>query len=161
VNVLVPYVRLHPKTVEALELDWIEATFVNTEGPEAYWETLRDWWVKGETFIVVEQDKIPEPGLLRKLWDCPEAWCSAEAAMRGVEQGSPYPSLSCVKFGQPLMDDYPELLDHVGGLDLGLGAKEWSRLDLGIAGLLGTSWVPHWHEGRVEHLHEEPADAVA
>jgi hypothetical protein len=155
VKVLVPYVNLHPELVKAL--DGIPAAFVDTSGPTAYWETLAAAWDAGQTFIVVEQDKIPEPGLLEELWECPHVWCSVATAMRDSDQPASYPSLSCTKFSSTLMAAYPTLLEDVGRLDLGLGEKEWSRLDMGIAGLLGRTEIPHWHEGVVEHKHEVAA----
>ena len=108
---------------------------------------------------MLEQDKIPAPGLLQEMWDCDQKWCTTPVSMRGVEEASPYPSLSCTKFDGWLMRQYPQLMEDVGMLDLGGGEKEWSRLDLGIAALLQGHWslrpfTCHYHPGgRVEHLH--------
>lgn len=154
-NVLVPYLHLRPELPSALDAEQIQATYVETDGWDGYWRTLKAWWGRGETFICLEQDKVPAPGVLRRLWLCERPWCSPRVAMRGTIEPAPYPPLACVKFDAVLMKDYPRLLDDVGQLDMGLGEKEWSRLDLAIAGLLGTSWIHHWHEEeRVEHLHE-------
>jgi hypothetical protein len=159
-RILVPYVRLHPRTKVVVAREASEAVFALTDGPTGYWDVLAENWDRRRSFIVLEQDKVPEPGLLRELWECPEPWCSARAAMRGTDEPAAYPSLSCVKFAGSLMVTYPRLLEDVGELDLGLGEKEWSRLDLAIAGLLSNVAEVHWHDGRVEHLHEE-AVAVA
>lgn len=151
-NLLVPYVKLHPEVAK------LDAVFVDTSGPTAYWDLLAERWRQGKTFIVLEQDKVPEPGLLQQLWDCSRGWCSVSTPMRETIDSAPYPSLSCTKFGAALMARYPRLLEWVGELDLGYGKKEWSRLDLGISALLQTHWgPPHWHDGVVEHLHEEVA----
>lgn len=158
-RVMVPYVSLQPATKRALELAGADAAFYDTSAPTAYWEALANWWCWGESFIVLEQDKVPEPGLLAELWECPEPWCAVGAPMRGTEEHAGYPSLSCTKFAASLMDAYPGLMRDVGELDLGLGEKEWSRLDLGIAGLLSSVADCHWHVGVVEHLHEEAAVA--
>jgi hypothetical protein len=154
-KILVPYVSLRPELKLALASEGIGAVFVDTSGPEAYWQILSDYWAKCETFIVLEQDKVPEPGLLREMWDCPFSWCSAQVPIQGSDKCSPYPSLSCTKFGQRLMDEFPDLLEEVGKIDFGFGLKEWSRLDLGISALLSIESEVHWHgEGRVEHLHD-------
>jgi hypothetical protein len=153
-RILVPYVTLAPELPAALDAQGITAAFVDTSSPTGYWETLAAYWDQGDTFIVLEQDKIPAPGLLKELWDCGRPWCTTPVAMRGVEETSPYPSLSCTKFGTACMATRPTLLDDIALIDFGLGYKEWSRLDLGIAGLLSMDFEPHWHAGgRVEHLH--------
>lgn len=158
-NVLVPFVRLHPRLVAALAAEGVQAQFVDTSAGDAYWRTLRIWWMGGGSFVVLEQDKVPEPGLLSELWSCKHDWCTVRVDTRGGEPPAPYPSLSCTKFSARLIADAPRLLEQVGELDFGLGEREWSRLDLGIAGLLGGVYARnvHWHEGRVEHLHEEAA----
>jgi hypothetical protein len=154
VNLFVPFVRLRTELVEALAVEGLVANYVDTSGEDGYWKALRDEWAKGETFIVCEQDKIPAPGLLLELWECPESWCATPVPMQGHNRPAAYPSLSCTKFGAELMQAQPNLLEDVGRLNLGFGEKEWSRLDLGIYALLASQFDPHWHEGgRVEHLH--------
>jgi hypothetical protein len=153
-RVVVPFVRLEPAVVAALERDGIEAEFVDTAGLDAYWRLLADLWAHGDSFVVLEQDKVPAAGLLRELWECPEPWCSTPVGMRGVEVAAPYPSLACTKFGASLMAADPWLLEDAGRLDLGFGERDWSRLDLAVSGLLASVAECHWHEGgRVEHLH--------
>jgi hypothetical protein len=153
IRVMVPYVRLHPETKRAVAS--MDAGFYETSAPGSYWRVLADWWLWAESFIVLEQDKVPERGLLQRLWVCPEPWCAVRTPMRGTGNAADYPTLSCTKFGEPLMAAYPELMMDVGELDLGLGAKEWSRLDLAIAGLLSNVATVHWHDGVVKHLHQE------
>jgi hypothetical protein len=103
---------------------------------------------------VLEQDKIPAPGALRDLWECPHEWCSYLVMMRGIAEAAPYPSLACSKFGRSLMVSDPDLMQKVGELDLGLGEREWSRLDMAVAAFCQNIAPVHWHKaGRVEHLH--------
>jgi hypothetical protein len=157
-RVLVPYVRLSNATVAAVHAAGADVSFVETSGPTGYWQALADMWAEQRSTIVLEQDKVPEPGLLARLWECPESWCAVNAPMRGTDVLAPYASLSCVKFGARMLRAEPEVLWDAGELDLGFGAREWSRLDLAIAGLLeGRGFVPHWHVGVVEHLHETVA----
>jgi hypothetical protein len=157
-RVLVPYVRLSNATVAAVHAAGADVAFVETPGPTGYWQALADMWGRRRAVIVLEQDKVPEPGLLAKLWACPSDWCVVNAPMRDSSERAPYPSLSCVKFSGSLMAAYPDLLGCAGELDLGFGEKEWSRLDMVVAGLLGgRGWEPHYHEGVVQHLHEPRA----
>lgn len=157
-RVLVPYVKLHPATEAALDLAGAWRCLVETSAPTCYWQALGAVWAERRSFIVLEQDKVPEPGLLQELWDCPAVWCSARVSMRGTVEASPYPSLSCTKFHRDLIVQRPTLMDDVGELDLGFGEKEWSRLDMAIAGLLQPIVECHYHPGVVEHLHEPLAD---
>jgi hypothetical protein len=154
-RIVVPFVRLAPAVAVALERDGIAAEFVDTSGSDAYWRLLARLWSEGEAFIVLEQDKVPAPGLLAELWECERPWCSTPVGMRGVDQPAPYPSLSCTKFDASLMVADPLLLEKAGRLDLGFGERDWSRLDLAVAGLLESVAECHWHGGgRVEHRHE-------
>jgi hypothetical protein len=154
VNVVVPYVTLHPELPMALRRENIPARYVDTSAPDGYWSLLASCWTKGETFIVLEADKFPEPGALRELWDCEQPWCTYPVSMRHVAESAPYPSLSCTKFDASLMAADPDLLAKVGELDLGFGEKEWSRLDMGVAAFCENISPPHWHEaGRIEHRH--------
>ena len=135
-NVLVPYVNLHPATLAALHRDGVRPRFVDTSAPEAYYWCLAEAWARGEPFIVLEQDKVPEPGLLRRLWECSCDFCGVATPMRGTDATAGYPSLSCTKFGKRLLARQRDLMRDVGELNLGLGEREWSRLDLAISSLI-------------------------
>lgn len=155
-RVVVPYVDLEPAVALALEQQGIPAQFQDTSDDGAYWQLLHDLWAAGETVIVLEQDKVPAPGLLAELWGCPDLWCTTPVPVRNTTSCADYPTLSCVKFDAMLMAAVPLLIDDVGTIDYGFGVREWSRLDLGVAALLQTRFVPHWHEGgRIQHLHRE------
>jgi hypothetical protein len=152
--VMVPYVRLQPHVELMLACSDFNAVLEDTSASsDAYWKVLAEWWSEGNTFIVLEGDKHPAPGLLQELWDCPMPWCTVATPMRGTDEPAPYPSLSCTKFSAELIARRPTLLDDVGELDLGFGEKEWSRLDMGIAAGLEPIIGCHYHDGVVEHLH--------
>jgi hypothetical protein len=156
--VVVPFVgSVHWLLAARLREDGCQPVFVETTGHDGYWCALAWAWQQGESFVVVEADKIPEAGLIGEMWGCASPWCVARSSMRDSTECAPYPSLSCVKFGSELMALAPGLLTEVGELDLGLGVREWSRLDLAIAGLLEGRYgvAPCWHEGLVEHRHGE------
>lgn len=128
--------------------------WLDTSGPQGYWDTLRRLWEDQQTVIVLEGDKFPAPGALQALWACDQSWCSYPVPMRAAGDAAPYPSLACTKFAAPVMRQVPDLMQWVGELDLGLGVREWSRLDMAIAGLLQPLLTCHMHEpGQVEHRH--------
>ena len=153
-KVLVPHVE-HPRELQhLLEEEGINARYVSTHEPEGYWRCLAEAWEEGTSFIVLEGDKYPAPGALLELWECPGWWCTYPVPMRESEEPAPYPSLACTKFAWQLMTAAPLLMQHAGELDVGLGEREWSRLDLVVQGLLHNITEPHYHEaGRVEHRH--------
>ncbi len=154
-NVLVPHIGHAVELAETLSNQGIRATFIDTSDPEGYYQMLSRAWRHGQTFILIEQDKIPAPGAVSELWDCPEPWCSFPVSMRGTVETSPYPSLSCTKFDAVLMEADPFLMLDVGEVDFGFGEREWSRLDMGVSAHLEmTGFRCHWHDaGRVEHKH--------
>ena len=157
-KLVVAYLRLHPKTVAAVwdsvdELDdviWADTSTSDT----AYFELIAEHWRQGETFVVLEQDKIPDQGALRDLHDCPEPWCTYPVPMAHNGLPCDFVSLSCTKFGSDLMARYPDLMERVGRLEMGYGPKHWDRLDMAMAGRIHPRQKPHWHEsGRVGHEH--------
>ena len=88
-NVVVPYVKLEPALMAALLEQEVPALYRETTGSTGYWSLLAELWAKGETFILLEQDKIPAPGLLQELWDCEYPWCSTPVSMRGSRSRRP------------------------------------------------------------------------
>lgn len=159
-KIVVPYCKLHPATVKAVwdavdereEIVWGDTSGSDT----AYYELLARCWAERETFVVLEQDKIPAPGALRELHDCPEPWCTYPVPMAHNGQPCEFVSLSCTKFAAELMDDWPELMERVGLLEFGYGRKHWNRLDMAMALEVGRRIGNcHWHElGRVAHEHQ-------
>ena len=156
-NIVIPYVDWPSELSGHLYAQGLHShvRLRNTSEADGYWHLLATLWRAREKVIVLEADKFPARGALLELWQCPHEWCTYPVAMRGSGEPAPYPSLSCTKFDSTLMAAYPDVLEHAGELDLGLGVREWSRLDMAIAGLLeGADATCHWHEpGRVEHRH--------
>lgn len=166
-KLVVAYCKLLRATEEAVlasidELD--EVIWADTSSSDtAYFELLAEHWALGSTFVVLEQDKIPDGSALRELHDCPEGWCTYPFPMA---DGSPafrdFPTLGCTKFSAEIMRSNPHLPERVGKLRaMGLLADP-KRLDMAIAVQLGRRVKPHWHEdGRVDHRHEHPAGVSA
>ena len=160
-KLVVAYVHLHPKTVEAVwdsvdELD--DVRWCDTSSDEsAYYRLLCDLWGEGETFVILEQDKIPDQRALRDLYDCDSPWCSYPHLMAdGAEIPITQPTLGCTKFGADVMAKWPDLVERSGRLNVGLGAQHWGRLDMAItAGLTWAVGSCHVHEfGRITHDHQ-------
>src|SRR5579863_7361655 len=113
VRVLVPYLRLSARTKQALEGDGYQPIYVQTLGPLGYIDALETMWNTGEGFCVVEQDKVPWPGALRTIWECPEDWCVFPCRMWQTGRGADFPSLSTVKFSDAMVGAYPDFMATV------------------------------------------------
>lgn len=166
-RVVVAYCSLHPETkaaVEAALREGDEVVWADTSASDiAYYELLADQWREGKTFVLLEQDKLPKPGALRELYDCPEPWCTYPVPMAHNGQPASFVTLSCTKFAAELMLDWPDTIERAGQRDYGYGAKHWNRLDMAVAAVL--NWrlgACHWHElGRVGHDHVQRLDVQA
>src|SRR3984893_2068051 len=152
-KVVIAYVSLHPKTVQAVwdsvdELD--DVRWADTSGSDsAYYELLADMWAEREAFVLLEQDKIPAPFALRDLYGCESQWCTYPVPMAHNGQPCDFCSLSCTKFGAELVTGCPDLMQRVGKLDMGFGPKHWNRLDMSMALECARAMrkpTAHWHE---------------
>lgn len=159
-KVVVAYNQLHPKTVAGAwdefgvgdEIVWGDTSASETD----YYELIAEHWRQGQTFVILEQDKIPMAGALRELHDCPRQWCTYPVPMAHNGQPCDFVSLSCTKFSADLMKKYPDLMGSVAALDMGYGRMHWNRLDMAMALEVGRRIGDcHWHEaGRVGHEHQ-------
>lgn len=162
IKLVVAYINLHPKTVEAVynsideqdDVRWADTSSDN----ESYFRLISDLWSEGETFVLLEQDKIPAPFALRDLYDCPEPWCTYPVPMAHNGLACDFVSLSCTKFGAELFTTCPDLMQRVGKLDMGFGPKHWNRLDMCMALECAKALrqpTAHWHPADLvghEHL---------
>ena len=159
-KVVVAYCQLHPETERAIfsaleagdVVIWADTSYSDT----AYFDLLSRHWAMGQTFVVLEQDKVPDDGALRELYECPEPWCTYPVPMAHNGEPCDFVSLSCTKFGSELMDRFPNLMERVGLMEMGFGLKHWNRLDMAMAGqIAGRGVTPHWHAaGRIGHKHQ-------
>ena len=161
VKVVVAYCDLHPATkIAAEEADHVRWGDTSADA-EAYWRLLREMWAEGDTFAVLEQDKVPGPGALRAIHDCERAWCAYPVEQQGGGLAD-FPTLSCAKFGASLMARWPGAVDIAGQLSMGyfdgapITGRHYRRLDMAMARVLWTRSGPvHWHPaGMVEHRHQ-------
>src|SRR5674476_221247 len=153
VRVVVPYTNLRPETVAALEATNTAYDAIKMDDDQAYWRLLADLWTKGETFILVEQDIIINPGTIASLDTCPSSWCAFGYGYCGLEN---YYGLGCVKFGGDLMAAVPDLMDQVALMhDEGHPPKHWCRLDAWMSVVFAASGQTRCaHVPPVGHLHQ-------
>lgn len=165
-KIVVPYVNLNPRTRAAVAREAGNGDTViwaDTSGSEsAYYQLLMKLWAERETFVNLEQDKIPAPGALRAIFDCPEPWCTYPHYANQGEWVAEQPTLGCTKFAAELMIDWPDLIERSGRLNMGFGSGNWGRLDMAItAGLLWAVGSCHVHEfGLLDHDHEGESISV-
>lgn len=155
ITVLVPYIRLSPHTVAAL--DAYSPIYVETLGPFGYIDALEREWAQNRGFCLVEQDKVPWPGALDEIWRCPRDWCVFPCKMRQTDQPADFPTLSTVKFGWNMVSSHPDFMQRVRSTSVGdKPAGHYSRLDMAIYDIAARLRItPHWHEPAVEHRHQE------
>lgn len=151
--------NLNPAVRAALESEGIEARFCDTSADvEAYWRLLCVLWREGETTVLLEGDKVPVPGAVRAIYDCPSQWCAYPVPMQNG-QYCDFPTLACVKFGADLMARLPHVIEReVGTIGIGGGdvpPRHWQRLDMALTLWLHQGRGVCWHpKGMVRHEHK-------
>lgn len=145
-KVIVPHApdKLHETTEQVLESFqfWRRVRYVELTHDDAYRQLLRDLWLEGESFIIVEQDIVPWPGALEELWRCPCYWGSNTYKLHGGE--GIHHGFGCTKITTALMARLPKVWDEPG---------HWSELDQRLwfaAREIGQE--PHPHRPPVIHL---------
>lgn len=157
VKVVVPFCNLSTDTMAALERDGIKARFQTTATDDrAYARLLCQLWAEGETVVLLEQDKVPAPGAIRAIHDCDSPWCAYPVDMHQTGRPADFPTLSCVKFSDLLMERWPDLMERVAAHPMGdTPPGHYSRLDMAVALWAHRRAGPvHWHPaGMIEHHH--------
>jgi len=133
-RIVVPWTREHLECREALEA--FHPEYVNVASDDlAYWRLVRDLWVAGEPFTLVEHDVLVTPETLPALDACPERFCSYSVWMG---EGS-VAAFGCVRF-RP-----------VGAWPV--EPFEWRRLDVETEyALTRLGWQKHVHYPTLMHL---------
>jgi hypothetical protein len=54
----------------------IPVRHVLCDAPDTYERTLRQWWQRGQPFVICEHDVVPTVAQVRALCACPEPWCA-------------------------------------------------------------------------------------
>lgn len=107
----------------------------------AYGDLLAEFWNRGDSFILLEQDVLPWPGALTEMWNCPKSWCAMPLV---VHQCVNETNLGCVKFGKEFIETFPDLWKSYPRNDI----FDWRSLD---------SWLYQQLEPDRHHRHSPPA----
>jgi hypothetical protein len=147
-RIFVPFTNVQQVTMAALLWYLPHTTFVDCRGSE--WDYLtyfQDRWAEGETFISIEHDVVPAPGMIDELWRCPHDWCVTSY------EGPPAngcPVLGCVKFSSAFIQALPDVWKtrrdnpdwHAGTMPFA-----WQALDFWLEEYRNTqNDVPQPHE---------------
>ena len=169
-KILCPFTKLHPRTVEALNLHAPGAWFPYVGGSDfSYLTFLKQMWAEGKATVIVEHDIEVGPETVPGVESCAEPWCVQPFSRllpgphstwdgQGWTNGVPLltKSLGCVRFSEALMKAEPDLMVEVEGMeDGGVPAGHWRRLDDRIARVLeGRDYRVCVHVPEVKHHHD-------
>lgn len=152
--VVVPHTegRIRPETTHtvAKHADFID--FARLDDDEAYWRLLRDYWIRGHGFAVVEQDIILHAAVIPEFEACPEPWCTFGYPYDIV--GGTYHGSGCVRWRTELITAIPDLWDRVGRhSNPDHPPRHWCTLDAyAQLELANAGYQPHRHEPAVGHV---------
>lgn len=112
-NIFVPFTKVQPWTMAAMLWYLPHTTFVDVSGDE--WDYLRYFetrWREGKSFITVEHDVVPGPGLIDSMWPCDHGWCIGHYVGPPAPVGhtTPYvPAFAVVKFSAEFIKRVPDV----------------------------------------------------
>ena len=132
-------------------------------GDHGYFDLICRLWSERRSFVILEQDVLPAPGVREAMASCPEPWC---AGLHKLHDDAPDVwSLGFMQFRSEL------LVRHYAQLETGsyepdgatllaevLGEnKSWRRVDLALYTVLrmGGFTEPHLHGPSGRHLSME------
>lgn len=174
-NIFVPFTKVQPHTMVAMMWYLHHTTFVDVSGDDwGYVHYFEQRWREHKTFINVEHDVIPGPGVLDHMWSCPEHWCVEDY------QGPPPapPSIAncfgVVKFSDHFIDTVPDIWKDyrqrhepfvnslVTPSDAQVG-QAWRFLDVYLFEYMKDvehDFAPHHHWPLATHGGKNPGDAL-
>ncbi len=112
-----------------------------------YGDFLAAHWLRGETFINLEQDVAPWPGALTEMWNCPRPWCAMPLM---VHQAINETNLGCHKFSAEFIREFPDLWKSYPRNDI----MDWRSLDCWLWQKTAPL-TPHRHGPPALHLNRE------
>lgn len=147
VVVLLPYVKVNERlqlVVDMLRAQQVQPTPCKVGRGNEYHTLLRDQWLQGREFFVVEHDVAVWQGAIRQLHECDEDWCALPLMCHGRLITTTF---GCVKFGAELIEKRPGFWDDI--------PETWFHLDSGFADKMGWPYIrPHVHVPPATHLNE-------
>ncbi len=160
-RIIVAYVqgKLHDETRSFAES--VGAEFHDlTNDAHGYFQLIFDLWTKGEPFVLIEQDILPNDQQFSSMVACPEPWCAGVHKLR--DDAPEIWSMGLMKFGADVLSQrYSQLYtgeveaDGAQQLANRLGEnRHYSRVDLALYGVLGQGGFekPHLHGPAGRHI---------
>ena len=142
-KIIVPYTIVHAALREVLDSLAIKVQFEYVGRNEgAYHALLSRLWLEGETFMIIEHDVLPVPGIVEEMWNCNNSWCGAQYIIGGGFMAHP---LGFTKFDARMINAWPGLIDE-------LPAKSWRVLDGKIYEAAYKAHLSLHPHGKVIHL---------
>jgi hypothetical protein len=129
-----------------------EAEFVDLTGDdEGYFQLISRLWREGDSFVVVEEDIVPNEEQFTSMLVCNEPWCAGVHKLHDHPDGAPEVwSLGLMKFPTALTERV-----QIAMLAQALAEdKSWYRIDLCLYPVirLGGFSEPHLHGPVGRHL---------
>ena len=141
-RIIYAYARVFQEAVTSLDGYDVEA-YDLSDGDEAYWNLLRQLWLSGDDFLIVEQDIVVPSGAIERLAACPREWCAVPYRLGSV--------WGCwhglTRYRGTLTRSLPGLPDEIRN-------RHWSSLDSAWINHLRKAGYPeaHWHWPGAVHL---------
>lgn len=129
----------------------IELRINDPDDDTCYGKTIREYWRRGEDFMVVEPDVVIRNDVMIAAENCScEYGCFPYAWMTNVG-----PALGCTWFRSSFLKKYPDACDEAGA-----GQISWRQFDVILMrSVLARKYKeqPHVHLPEVVHLNEAKA----
>ena len=154
--VYVPFVdpMLSDETLDAVKSAGVEYQLVQLDiaDPYGYARFVGQLWLRGETFIICEQDVVPTEKQLHTIVSCGHKWCDYQYDTTSYPVGK---MMGLCRFDSTILKAYPWVPGSA--LHVGTGHEHpvvWWNVDNRIARDLDIRHVEHvLHTPEVKHLH--------
>ena len=143
---------LDPATKAAVEATGLGVLYREMVEDEDYYITIATLWAQGQTFVTVEQDIVPAPGMIEEMLNCPEPWCAY-----GYEYPpfGHYAGMGLAKFSAELLAKLPDAMVETGKwADDKHPPMFWCRVDGWLKQYLTDQGQKQHIHGIVEHHHK-------
>lgn len=149
--IAVPFTELRAETTTALTGK--QVTYAPMLSFDSYFDLLRDLWVQGRSFAIIEHDIVVNETTIDELRVCEEDWCAMPFPYRGNPRSF---SLACSRFSEQIIARHPDLMEVIAQMhDEKHPPKHWCRLDAWIWQVLterGEKRHDHVHSEAVGHI---------
>lgn len=109
-NIFVPFTTVQPHTMVAMLWYLHHTQFVDVSGDDwAYVRYFEQRWRERKTFINIEHDVVPGPGVIDSMWSCPHDWCVEDYQGPPPAPPSVANCFGSVKFSQHFIESVPNV----------------------------------------------------